>query len=177
MNSVLQLYSFSDILHVHVLLWYVQGVKVWVVWSKHELWLDCPKKCECSFTGKLVYERIFRKSSTFTPGSNIPTMLPGKDFETNKTISIQVILKICHEYDLCACYFKWSLWLYNHSLMVFGCNKQLAKWSLHLFQKGSSTQSTTYGISYLSCLCCHFSHSFELLSPLVLMIHYHYFQY
>ena len=46
------------------------------------------KKCECSFTGKLVYERIFRKSSTFTPGSNIPTMLPGKDFETNKTISI-----------------------------------------------------------------------------------------
>ncbi|RMX54674.1 hypothetical protein pdam_00009345 [Pocillopora damicornis] len=26
--------------------------------------------------GKLVYERIFRKSSTFTPGSNIPTMLP-----------------------------------------------------------------------------------------------------
>lgn len=71
-----------------MLLWYVQGVKVWVVWSKHELWLDCLKKCECSFTGKLVYERIFRKSSTFTPGSNIPTMLPGKDFETNKTISI-----------------------------------------------------------------------------------------
>lgn len=26
--------------------------------------------------GKLVYERIFRKSSTFSPGSNIPTMLP-----------------------------------------------------------------------------------------------------
>ncbi|KAL9957403.1 hypothetical protein ACROYT_G039035 [Oculina patagonica] len=28
--------------------------------------------------GRLVYERIFRKSSTFTPGSNIPTMLPEK---------------------------------------------------------------------------------------------------
>ncbi|KAK2564040.1 VPS35 endosomal protein-sorting factor-like [Acropora cervicornis] len=26
--------------------------------------------------GKLVYERIFRKSSTFSPGSNLPTMLP-----------------------------------------------------------------------------------------------------
>ncbi|CAH3037318.1 unnamed protein product [Porites lobata] len=26
--------------------------------------------------GKLVYERIFRKSSTFMPGSNMPTMLP-----------------------------------------------------------------------------------------------------
>ncbi|XP_020613204.1 UPF0505 protein C16orf62 homolog [Orbicella faveolata] len=28
--------------------------------------------------GKLVYERIFRKSSIFTPGSNLPTMLPEK---------------------------------------------------------------------------------------------------
>ena len=28
--------------------------------------------------GKLVYERIFRKSSTFMPGSNMPTMLPGR---------------------------------------------------------------------------------------------------
>lgn len=38
----------------------------------------CKTVLNVSFAGKLVYERIFRKSSIFTPGSNIPTMLPGK---------------------------------------------------------------------------------------------------
>ena len=48
-----------------------------------------------------MYERIFRKSSIFTPGSNIPTMLPGKksaSYNIGYKNLIAVIYELFHIY-------------------------------------------------------------------------------
>ena len=83
--------------------------------------------------GKLVYERIFRKSSTFMPGSNMPTMLPGrKILRVCSNIGINIINCIKRKASLyctceqCLCFFWWITLQLSHVLAI--CLLLVLKW-------------------------------------------------